>query len=68
MNEEKKSTPVPLVSGHRKIAGVENYMIPSEQEYEQLRSPPELLLFWKQCCESLTEAKVATFDPTLRLV
>lgn len=30
-------------------------MIPSQQEYEQFRSPPELLLFWKQCCESLTD-------------
>jgi len=30
-------------------------MISSEQEYERFRSPPELLLFWKQCCESLTD-------------
>lgn len=30
-------------------------MIPSEQEYEQPRSPPELLLFWKQCYDSLTD-------------
>jgi hypothetical protein len=30
-------------------------MIPSQNEYEKFRSPPELLLFWKQCQDSLTD-------------